>query len=139
MKIRKFLAFWLLIICCSGAFAQPRNFRHYRTEDGLQSNTILSCMQDSNGFIWIGTKDGLSIFDGSEFRNFEAAGHKSCMNGRIQSIVEAPDGKIWIDSSNGIGFYDPLTDVVTVVDEKMVQNQNYINIDKEGDVWVSSR
>ena len=74
MKIRKFLAFWLLIICCSGAFAQPRNFRHYRTEDGLQSNTILSCMQDSNGFIWIGTKDGLSIFDGSEFRNFEAAG-----------------------------------------------------------------
>lgn len=44
---------------------------HFTKDDGLPSNFIRSVTETNDGFIWIGTGDGLSRFDGSQFKNFQ--------------------------------------------------------------------
>lgn len=57
------------IFTCSG---QGTSFQHktFTTENGLSHNVIFSITQDMTGFIWLATWDGISRFDGNEFRNY---------------------------------------------------------------------
>lgn len=45
-------------------------FEHLKVEDGLAQNTVMAILQDSKGFMWFGTKDGLNRYDGYQFRTF---------------------------------------------------------------------
>lgn len=66
-------AFYCLIICLSihlyGYAILPTqfHFRHYNIENGVSSNCITSIIQDQKGYIWMGTENGLSRFDGTQF------------------------------------------------------------------------
>lgn len=67
-----FLSITATIQAQSGAFI----FKNYDTQDGLCDNNINSILEDEKGFIWIGTREGLSRFDGAEFHNFYFAGNQ---------------------------------------------------------------
>ena len=64
MKLTKILilllAFWLEPLSASPYFS----FKKYQVEDGLSHNTVWCAIQDSYGFIWLGTSDGLNRYDG---------------------------------------------------------------------------
>lgn len=64
MKLTKILilllAFWLEPLSASLYFS----FKKYQVEDGLSHNTVWCAIQDSYGFIWLGTSDGLNRYDG---------------------------------------------------------------------------
>lgn len=67
------LLFLLVLNCGNTCFAQRpiyTNEQHFGIEDGLPQSFITGFTQDKDGFIWISTLDGLSRFDGREFRNF---------------------------------------------------------------------
>lgn len=64
-------------------------------KDGLSSNWVHCCIQDSRGFLWIGTSEGLDLYDGQLVRSF---GHAT------YSLLEA-DGKIWSGTENGLWTY----------------------------------
>lgn len=70
--LRKITFIWLLLYFTLTVKAQSNEFifKNYDTQDGLCDNNINSIMEDSKGFIWIGTREGLSRFDGAEFHNF---------------------------------------------------------------------
>ena len=60
-----------IIMCCIQiVFAQKPVFKHYTTEDNLPHDITYQIIQDSDGFIWIGTDDGLAKFDGSTFKTY---------------------------------------------------------------------
>ena len=59
--------------------AQPYFFRHYQVENGLSNNTVYCSVQDNNGFLWFGTKDGLNRFDGYHFKLFNVKDHTGAM------------------------------------------------------------
>ncbi|MEO7767559.1 MAG: two-component regulator propeller domain-containing protein, partial [Ferruginibacter sp.] len=50
--------------------AQSYFFRHYQVENGLSNNMVYCSVQDQDGFLWFGTKDGLNRFDGYHFKLF---------------------------------------------------------------------
>jgi len=50
--------------------AQNFNLKSYMTSDGLAHNNVRAMVRDSSGFLWAGTWDGLSRFDGHEFKNY---------------------------------------------------------------------
>ena len=105
--MRKLLFAILVIIPCV-LFAQPQlTFWHLNRENGLSDNTIESILQDSHGFIWVGTSEGVSIYNGYQFRIFqkEQPVLNICDN-YILNITEDSKKRIWVSTTNGVALYN---------------------------------
>jgi ligand-binding sensor domain-containing protein len=72
MKCLLFLSIFLLSMGVLSAQQNNYSFTNFTTAQGLPDNKINSIAQDTRGFIWIGTAEGLSRFDGKNFKNFFA-------------------------------------------------------------------
>ncbi|MDO9511412.1 MAG: histidine kinase [Bacteroidales bacterium] len=68
--MRGLLILVLYYVCSGIAFSQEMIYRHYTTDNGLQQNQVTCLFQDSRGFLWAGTKAGISRFDGKTFKNY---------------------------------------------------------------------
>ena len=89
-----------LILHFAIAKAQFRyKFNHYTSDDGLPTNTIYSITQDYNGNIILGTDNGLTIFDGNDFKNFNVKDGLS--NPYIVAVTKDENQTIWLVNYNG--------------------------------------
>jgi signal transduction histidine kinase/ligand-binding sensor domain-containing protein len=96
-------------------------FQNYTTANGLCDNSINSITQDSRGFIWIGTSEGLSRFDGATFKNFFASRDSllSFPFNNIHNLVEykpghllfSSGGRLWCLNTITSSFYRPPTEL----------------------------
>lgn len=85
-------------------FGQSLFFKTYTTDNGMPQNSIFSIMQDSKGFIWLGTEAGASKFDGKFFKNYSAK--DGLFSGTVRAIHEDQDGQIWFGIINGLAKFD---------------------------------
>ncbi len=83
-------------------------FDHYNDRVGLTSNSVSYIIQDSQGFIWVATKDGLNRLDGFNFRHINTDDRESCSS--VTTLYEDADGLIWVGAHNGVFIYDPVTE-----------------------------
>lgn len=92
--------FLLLFLFNLVVFSHATNtqLQQLTTSDGLSNNIVNVVFQDSNGFIWVGTEDGLNRFDGKKFEVFRLQydGINSIGGNRITSLTEDQDENIWI-------------------------------------------
>src|SRR3569833_692149 len=90
---------------------QQLHFSHIGSSNGL-SNLIVNCLlQDKRGFIWVGTADGLNLYDGYKIRVYRNDPKDSTTIGGsyIQSMAEDRDGNIWITTEGcGLNKFDRL-------------------------------
>ncbi len=94
------LAFLLL---AGETLAQSPHFIHFTTQDGLPSNETYDLLQDSAGFIWIGTDHGVARFDGTNFRTFTT--RDGLVSNLVTGLYNGRDGKIWCTSyRNGLSI-----------------------------------
>ena len=101
---RLFLLISGVLMSLSPLIAEPMcHIRHYSTEDGLPQYNIMDMLQDRKGYLWLATWDGLSKFDGYNFRNYKAkSGNKYFMkSNRIEKLYEDAYGRIWFKSYDG--------------------------------------
>ncbi len=84
-------------------------FHSLNVEDGLPNNTVNAMVQDSLGFMWIGTNDGLCRYDGKSFRYYKESPKEvnGISNNFVQSLFLDRDGKLWIMTDQGLNKYDP--------------------------------
>ncbi|MEO0725487.1 MAG: two-component regulator propeller domain-containing protein [Bacteroidota bacterium] len=84
-------------------------FSHIGKETGLSHNTIRQIVQDEQGFLWIGTEDGLNRFDGRKMVVFrsDADDPKSLSSNFIEDIAFDDEGNIWIATISGLNKLDP--------------------------------
>ncbi len=82
--------------------------KQFDVEDGLSESNINCMIQDSRGYIWIGTNDGLNRFDGHSFYVFrnKISDSASICDNLIRSICEDKKGNVWIATSNGLSMFD---------------------------------
>jgi signal transduction histidine kinase/ligand-binding sensor domain-containing protein len=109
--VGRIFAALVLLICATRAFAlDPRkNFSQYsRTmwtqERGLPQDTIRAITQTSDGYLWLGTDEGLARFDGYEFVVFNKASG-SLPDNSITALAAGRDGVLWIGTQNGLVEY----------------------------------
>ena len=95
---------WGILLFPFLLYSQYSNrFTKLKTKDGLSQNTINVFFQDSNGFMWIGTNDGLNKYDGYEFTVFKTnlEDESSITNNNIMAIVEDDQRNLWIGTNGG--------------------------------------
>jgi signal transduction histidine kinase/ligand-binding sensor domain-containing protein len=70
-------------------------------EDGLPQASVQAITQTRNGYIWIGTRDGLARFDGSKFTVYRGSEHPGLLSDDIRTLREDNLGRLWIGTFNG--------------------------------------
>ena len=87
------------------------NTRYIGIEDGLSHNSVTAIHQDTKGFMWIGTFDGLNKFNGYEFTVYRnrPGDSTSILNNRIETIYSHKN-YVYIGTKNGLSVYDYYTD-----------------------------
>ncbi|MBO6795254.1 MAG: hypothetical protein JJ895_15215 [Balneolaceae bacterium] len=100
----------------------------YTTENsGLSHNTVLNMFQDSRGFIWIGTMDGLNRFDGINFKIYRhnPTDSTTISDSFIHGIFERSNGDLWIGTRDGgFNILDPVTESITRINHRLDNRYN---------------
>ena len=137
LKILLLAIFYIKAILC---VAQPYYFRHYQVEDGLSNNAVVCCLQDSKGFLWFGTKDGLDRFDGYTFKVFrnDPEDKNSIGSNFIHALYADNDNRLWVGTDKGLYSYDETTESFTLLPTPDVQQVTDITMDKTGNLWFIS-
>jgi signal transduction histidine kinase/ligand-binding sensor domain-containing protein/DNA-binding response OmpR family regulator len=103
--IKYCLTIILPIFLSAFLFAQPQDikFEHLTTQNDLSDNRVLSIIQDSKGFMWFGTLDGLNRYDGYKFKIYknDPSDSLSIGEGWIQTLFEDYLGELWIGTQGG--------------------------------------
>ena len=89
-------------------------FNNLTIEEGLSQSTVDKIYQDSKGYIWIATNDGLNRYNGSEFKYYknDKYNKNSIASNYIVDIIEDERGHIWVSTTGGISRINPDTDEV---------------------------
>lgn len=115
----RILLFLFALICTLSAKLQAREspffFSCLGVEDGLSQITALKIYQHSDGFIWIGTRNGLNQYDGYNFRIFrnEVNNPASLSDNYITDIKEDKYKNLWVGTTNGLNHIDHFTGKIT--------------------------
>lgn len=131
----------LLLLCISGTIRAVDILRINNITDhnGLSQNTIRCLLEDSRGFIWLGTINGLNRYNGKEFMvaNPETDDN-SAPDNRIRSLTEDKNGFIWVRTfSNTMYCYDLSLEKFTDYDPSNRSKAfSDIRISSDGDVWL---
>jgi signal transduction histidine kinase len=83
-QLHRLLTLAALSVTMTG-FAQEYRFKQFRVEDGLPSNVIKAITQDSSGFLWVATDEGIVRFDGQTFTSYKGAMHSQYAKGFVRS------------------------------------------------------
>lgn len=99
-----------LLVQCLLVHAQNNNlpFRHLSTEELLPENHIKCFFNDSAGFVWLGTRNGLARFDGVNVKTFQyTPGDSASLKGyNVTNVVTDKNGNLWVGTDYGVNFYD---------------------------------
>lgn len=91
------LFFGLFLACLPPYFAQEYipQVQQYGVEQGMPHHVVRAILQDRRGFIWVGTDQGLSRFDGYRFDSWNKLDNGLQFN-KVDDIFEDPDGLLWL-------------------------------------------
>lgn len=138
-----FIVFFFPFI--SIAQSEDKKFEHLTMKEGLSSNNVNCIFQDSRGFLWFGTENGIDKYDGYNFFNYNHDPRDSLTlsDNVVTDIQEDKFGNLWIATNDGLNRLDPVSGRF----ETFYHNQNNPNcpsdnvintlyIDENNDIWI---
>ncbi|TDE14552.1 hybrid sensor histidine kinase/response regulator transcription factor [Dyadobacter psychrotolerans] len=134
--------------CLEFAVAQGEDyqFARYSAEKGLSHNQVNCFLKDQQGFVWVGTAEGLNRFDGYSFKIFkhDVRDSTTLSDHYVNELFEDKQGYIWINTRLGYNIYDPATETIDHDINKAARrlglpdaNFNRIIKTRSGDYWIS--
>jgi len=120
-----------------GLYAQPYYFKHYQVENGLSNNSVECILQDSDGFLWFGTINGLNRFDGYTFKTFHNDPEDSTSIGSnfIRCLYNDNHNTIWVGTNKGIYTYNKIEEKFSLIKPVPIGNSTQIKSDARGYYW----
>ena len=112
-QLRNHIQLLLLILFLGIGFTSPaqkeKDYESISIAQGLSQGMVYDILQDKEGFIWVGTKDGLNRYDGYHFKVFtnDPTNNRSLSSNSINKLFEDSKGRIWVGTENeGLNVYD---------------------------------
>lgn len=144
--------FWGLIASLSLSFSQTNYgdlfFSGISAEDGLSNDSIYCLLQDSRGFMWVGTFGGLDRYDGNDFVSFKPGGSAgtSISGSVVFALAEGKSGEIWVGTDGGgLNRLDPETGRIDQFREKAPAGSGpgsdliyALAAERSGNLWVGT-
>ncbi len=115
--------------------------KSWTTEDGLPGMTITTILQDQNGYMWIGTYDGLVRFDGVEFTTYSRSVDMKYDFASVRSLCQGADGSIWVGHNDeGVTCFCPDGEIkkYSMVNGLSNNKVNFLCEDHEKNIWVGT-
>ncbi|MDR1813504.1 MAG: response regulator [Tannerella sp.] len=146
--MKKILFLCLLIFFPAAVHAGDINvsnyyFSHITVENGLSQSNVKAVLQDSYGFMWFGTKNGLNRYDGSSIVRKDCDDFVAGTgNHNISALYEDGERILWVGTDRGVYRYNPATDIFTSLNirtKDSIDMNNWvadITGDKAGNIWV---
>lgn len=149
-NIKKVIGLLFLFICVfsNNVYSSNKygniNFQSITIDDGLSQSLAEYIYQDSLGYIWIGTNDGLNRYNGNEFKVYKNIKNdeNTISNNMISSLVEDSDKNLWIGTDGGLNKMNLNTGEITrylVSEEDKLYSNTVVDellIDSKGRLWV---
>jgi len=142
-----YLIYFLFFFTFPGlAIDQDFRFERITREAGLSNSEVNSIIQDSTGFIWIGTRNGLNRFDGNRFLHFfhYTNDPSSVVSNDIRQLYPDNGDDFWIATNRGVGFYNGSRNLffrIQLLEEDGSQFVYYVNQfskDRNGNIIAAS-
>lgn len=118
-------------------------FSRVSVKDGLSESNVKAIIQDSYGFMWFGTKNGLNRYDGSSIQTMNCNDYVSGTgNHNIGALFEDTNRKLWVGTDRGVYIYDPVSDIFTFVNKVSKDGKTMDNwvadivSDHSGNIWI---
>lgn len=149
MKIFTWLPAFLLLITShwQSVSAQEIPFEHVSVEKGLSSTSVYAMTQTPDGFLWIGTQNGLNRYDGYNFRVFSytPGDTGSLVNNWVKALLTDKAGNLWVGTSNGLCRYNSEKESFTafLADKENKHSLAANNVwclyeDLNGTIWIGT-
>ncbi len=131
---RKIILLPLLVVLVTFS-AQAYNIRRTSSGDGLSSSALLSMAQDADGFLWIGTLDGVNITDGINITPFAVMYPGLSLSGNlIENIIAGANGVMWVLTNHGLDHVDSRKWQVRSYER--FKGQEKVGADRFGNLYV---
>ncbi|WP_426416648.1 two-component regulator propeller domain-containing protein [Aestuariirhabdus sp. LZHN29] len=119
-------------------------FRAFDAMQGLSQNTVSAILQDSRGYLWLGTQDGLNRYDGLRFTPYQPLQNdpSSLSDSFITALIEDDHGQIWVGTRRGLNRFDPVNDRFYRYDTTSGLGNAQIeslHSGSDGTLWVGTR
>ncbi len=151
-KFLQILFFTAILISCDCLFTFSQNvnqsFRTHSIDEGLPQSCVYAVLQDSKGYLWLGTQSGLSRYNGINFEvyQYDLNDSNSLSNNWIFSLAEDIYGNIWAGTRSGLNKLDPKSGKIkryeynpkktnSIPDQKVYS----VHADKSGNVWFKTQ
>ncbi|MGC8744217.1 MAG: sensor histidine kinase [Verrucomicrobiia bacterium] len=111
----------------------------WQTENGLPQNSVITMVQTADGYLWVGTMNGLAKFDGLKFTVFNENNTPSITDSRIVTLFEDKAGNFWISSeASGLFLVKPDNKIVNINIGEGDRSGKVVSIcqDTNGAVWL---
>lgn len=148
-RYRLFTVIVLLAITILG-YSQGRFFRFDKvtSEEGLSQSAVYTIAQDTKGYIWLGTRNGLNKYDGFRmtlYKHSEKDLNSLCDDG-VNVLLCDSKGRLWIGTNKGLNLYNPGSDNFTQIASDSLNDYSLthstvtqIYEDRTGNIWVGTR
>jgi diguanylate cyclase (GGDEF)-like protein len=136
MSLRRGVLLLLLVSMPAAARVLPpgiRPFRSYGTESGLGNLAAMRLAQDSAGFLWVATQDGVYRYDANRFVRFGL--DEGLPSTFVQNVQAAPDGSVWVLTYGGLARFDGKRFNAIAASKPPI---NSLSIDPQNNVWLAS-
>jgi signal transduction histidine kinase/ligand-binding sensor domain-containing protein/DNA-binding response OmpR family regulator len=112
----------------------------WNMEGGLPGNSVFAILQTQDGYLWIGTQDGLVRFDGLNFELFSTGNTPGLKDNMIRALYAERNGRLWIGTSaGGLTFYrDAEFTNYSITQHQFLYKISAIDEDRWGNLWIGS-
>lgn len=130
------VSLFICILCCFPHLIHAYSLRQFSNKNGLSNSAILSLYQDHQGVIWIGSCDGLNIFDGTNIHVYNPVNPtKAPLSGNlINDIMETEKDVLWIQTNYGLDRLD--TKLQTSKSFTEFKDKNYMAKSRDNDLFI---